>query len=120
MFVFKMPKRKYIKKSASNDGQEVLDRLNAYLDGNADKPAKFLVKFWEDQGNAFSYKEIREAILERTVSEETMRLWQQDYTKLVADKMYPAWLDAIKAGTKGQPIFDDLPDRKSTRLNSSH
>ncbi len=107
-FVFKAPKRRYIQKSASKDGQEVLDRLNAYLDGNADEPAKFLVNFWKDQGNAFSYKEIREAMLEGTVSEETMRLWQQDYTKMVADKMYPVWLNAITAGAKGQPIFDEL------------
>lgn len=109
MFIFKAPKKKYIQKSASKDGQEVLDRLNAYLDGNADEPAKFLVNFWKDQGNAFSYKEIREAMLEGTVSEETMRLWQQDYTKMVADKMYPVWLNAITAGAKGQPIFDELP-----------
>ncbi len=109
MFIFKAPKKRYIQKSASKDGQEVLNRLNAYLDGNADEPAKFLVSFWEDQGTVFSYKEIREAILEGTVSEETMRLWRQDYTKLVADKMYPVWLDAIKAGVKGQPIFDGLP-----------
>lgn len=107
-FVFKAPKRRYIQKSASKDGQEVLDRLSAYLDGNADEPAKFLVNFWKDQGNAFSYKEIREAMLEGTVSEETMRLWQQDYTKMVADKMYPVWLNAITAGAKGQPIFDEL------------
>lgn len=109
MFIFKAPKKRYIRKSASKDGQEVLNRLNAYLDGNADEPAKFLVAFWEDQGKVFSYKEIREAILEGTVSEETMRLWRQDYTKLVADKMYPMWLNAISAGVKGQPIFDDLP-----------
>lgn len=109
MFIFKAPKKRYIRKSASKDGQEVLNRLNAYLDGNANEPAKLLVSFWEDQGKAFSYKEIREAILEGTVSEETMRLWRQDYTKLVADKMYPMWLNAISAGVKGQPIFDDLP-----------
>lgn len=109
MFIFKAPKRRCIQKSASKDGQEILNRLNEYLDGNADEPAKFLVNFWKDQGNAFSYKEIREAILEGTVSEETMRLWQQDYTKMVADKMYPVWLEAITAGVKGQPIFDELP-----------
>lgn len=109
MFIFKAPKRRYVQKSASKDGQEVLNRLNDYLDGNTDGPAKFLVRFWKDQGNAFSYKEIREAILEGTVSEETMRLWQQDYTKMVADKMYPVWLNAIMAGVKGQPVFDGLP-----------
>lgn len=109
MFIFDAPKRGFVQKSTSKDGQEVLNRLNAYLDGNADEPAKFLVRFWKDQGNAFSYKEIREAILEGMISEETMRLWQQDYTKMVADKMYPVWVNAITAGVKGQPVFDGLP-----------
>ncbi len=106
-FIFKKPKR--IPKRILRESQEVLKRLNDYLDGNAEEPVKFLVAFWDDQGTAFSYKEIRQTILDGSVSEETMRLWRQDYSKMVADKMYPVWLDAIKAGVSGQPIFDDLP-----------
>lgn len=106
-FLFKKPKAG--KKIRSRDGQEILKRLNDYLDGNCEKPVKFLVSFWQDQETSFSYKELRQAILDGSLSEETVRLWQQDYTKLVADKMYPVWMDAIKAGASGQRIFDGLP-----------
>ena len=84
-FIFKKPKR--IPKRILRESQEVLKRLNDYLDGNAEEPVKFLVAFWDDQGTAFSYKEIRQTILDGSVSEETMRLWRQDYSKMVADKM---------------------------------
>lgn len=106
-FIFKKPK--VGKKIRSRDGQEILKRLNDYLDGNCEKPVKFLVSFWQDQETSFSYKEMRQAILNGSLSEETVRLWQQDYSKLVADKMYPVWMDAIKAGASGQPIFAGLP-----------
>lgn len=106
-FIFKKPKA--IVKKKSQDSQEVLRRLNEYLDGNADGPVKFLVSFWQDQGTAFTYKELRQAVLDGNISEETMRLWRQDYSKLVADKMYPVWMDAIRAGSSGQRIFEGLP-----------
>lgn len=106
-FIFKKPKAG--KKIRSRNGQEILKRLNDYLDGNCEKPVKFLVSFWQDQETSFSYKEMRQAILDGSLSEEMVRLWQQDYTKMVADKMYPVWMDAIKAGASGQPIFDGLP-----------
>lgn len=89
--------------------EEVLTRLETYLDDNADEPARFLVSFWKDQGTAFTYKEIREAILAGVLSTEILRAWTQDYTKMVADKMYPIWLDAISSGVSGQPIFDGQP-----------
>lgn len=108
-FIFKAPKNRRIRKSASRDGQEVLIRLNDYLEGKADEPARILTSFWGNQASTFSYGEIREAILEGSVTQETMRLWQQDYTKMVADKMYPVWMDAVKAGASGQPVFDDFP-----------
>ncbi len=106
-FIFKKPKR--MPKRRSRDGQEILKRLDDYLEGNSDKPVKFLLSFWKDQENAFTYKEIRQAILDGSISQEAMQLWQQDYSRMVADKMYPVWIDAIKAGASGQPIFDDLP-----------
>ena len=52
-----------------------------------EEPVEFLVGFWKDQEDAFTYKEIRQAILDGAISEETMRLWMQDYSILVAENM---------------------------------
>lgn len=39
-----------------------------------------------------------------------MRLWMQDYSILVAEKMYPVWEKALAAGPFGQPIMDAFAD----------
>lgn len=108
MFLFKKVKgKKRLKAQAS---LEVLSRLNNYLDENVEEPVEFLVGFWKDQEDAFTYKEIRQAILDGAISEETMRLWMQDYSILVAEKMYPVWEKALAAGPFGQPIMDAFAD----------
>lgn len=103
------PKRvqKVIKQSKEN--QELLDRLNNYVNNNAGKPVKCLVSFWKDQETVFTYKEIKEAILRGTLTEDEMEAWRKDYSKMVEDIMYPVWLSAIKKGPSGQPIFDGIP-----------
>lgn len=42
------------------------------------------------------------------VSQETLRLWIQDYSVLLANNLKNLWLDAIKAGPAGHPILDGL------------
>lgn len=108
MWIYKRPTRENRRKS--EDSKEVLDRLEAYLNENTEEPAKFLVRFWEDQSNVFTYKEIREAILAGVLTVEYIKQWQQDYSVLVAEKMTPLWQDAIEAGTKGQPVMDALTE----------
>ena len=61
MFLFKQKKGK--KKLRTQASIEILDRLNDYLEGNSSGPVEFLVRFWKDQEDAFTYKEIRQAIL---------------------------------------------------------
>ena len=39
---------------------------------------------------------------------ETLELWRQDYSILVADRLSNMWTKAIEAGPKGQPILDGL------------
>lgn len=108
MFLFKKVKGKRRLKAQAS--LEVLSRLNNYLDENVEEPVEFLVGFWKDQEDAFTYKEIRQAILDGAISEETMRLWMQDYSILVAEKMYPVWEKALAVGPFGQPIMDAFAD----------
>ena len=64
--------------------------------------------FWEDQQDVMSYQEIRQVILDGVIGQETVDLWMQDYSILVADTLRSMWTDAIKAGPAGQPILDGL------------
>ena len=47
-------------------------------------------------------------MLDGALTTETLELWRQDYSILVADRLNNMWTKAIEAGPKGQPILDSL------------
>lgn len=100
------PKR--VKKTRAKSSQEVLRRLEEYLKDSCDEPVQILCGFWEDQQNAITYQEIRQAVLDGVISQEMLHLWSQDYSVLVTNRMSKLWTDAIAAGPKGQPLLDGL------------
>lgn len=105
---FRLIPAKRVKKVKSANSQEVLRRLEEYLDGCYDEPMRILCGFWEDQQNAITYQELRQAVLDGEINEETIRLWQQDYSILVLGQLSSLWIKAIQAGSTGQPILDGL------------
>lgn len=115
-FLFKQKTgRKKLKTQASLD---ILERLNDYLDEDIKEPMQFLVNFWQDQTDAITYKEIRQAILDGYMSEETLRLWAQDYSVLVSERLYPLWNQSLSAGSISQPVMDKLATTFAFDLNT--
>lgn len=102
------PKR--VLKVKTKNGKEVLRRIDEYLESAAvtGEPVEILCGFWEDQQNAITYQELRQAVIDGAISQETLRLWTQDYSVLVASKLNNLWTNAIIAGSAGQPILDGL------------
>lgn len=78
----------------------VLRLLRSFLDENEPGLVRFLVNTWRSQGQAITYKELREAILRGDIDPQWMEDWTQDYTRLVADKLQPAWEKAIVAAAE--------------------
>lgn len=107
---FRMTSPKRVKKVKTKNGKEVLRRLEEYLESAAvtGEPVEILCRFWEDQKNAITYKELRQAVQDGEISQETLRLWSQDYSVLVANRLNNMWTGAIMAGVAGQPILDGL------------
>lgn len=99
---------KWFKKARAGNGDEVLKRLEDYLNGNFDEPVKILCGFWKDQQDAISYQELREAVINGKLDESTWKAWSHDYSVLVSSKLKNIWEEAAKAGAKGQPIMDGL------------
>lgn len=100
-------RKRKIRKAKSHNAQEVLDRLRAFLDGNTTEPVRMLYGFWKDQQDAISYQELRQAVIDGYISEQTMRDWQNDYSVLVKNELALLWQSAMAEGPSGQPIFDD-------------
>ena len=85
----------HIQKTANKD--QVLRLLRSYVDDNSPGLVRFLVNTWQSQGNAITYKELREAILAGEIDAKWLEDWMQDYSRLVIKHLYPAWLDAMGA-----------------------
>lgn len=100
---------KIIKKKKTKNAQEILKKLEDYLKGNCDEPIKILCGFWKDQQDAITYQELREAVIQGHMNEETFRLWSQDYSIMIADKFKNVWEDAMAAGAISQPVMQGLP-----------
>lgn len=92
----------------TKNSQEVLQKLEEFLKSNCEEPALILCGFWKDQQNAITYQELRQAVMDGAISQETLRLWSQDYSLLIANKLNSMWTDAIVAGSKGPTIFNNL------------
>lgn len=99
---------KRVKKIKTKRAEEILARLQSYLDNNTDEPVRMLCGFWQDQQDAITYQELREAVKEGAMSEEIFRLWAQDYSVLVASKMRNIWEGAIQGGSMSQPVMNGL------------
>lgn len=97
-----------VRKVKTKNGQEVLQRLEVYLESKCEDPVEILCGFWKDQQDAITYQELRQAVIDGTLTTETLELWRQDYSILVADRLNNVWTKAIEAGPKGQPILDGL------------
>lgn len=82
----------------SNEQAAALRLLRSFLDTNEPELVRILVNTWRSQGQAITYKEIREAILKGDIDPEWLEDWMKDYSKLVEKYMKPAWEKAIEEG----------------------
>ncbi len=116
MAILIMPAKR-VRKAKTRNSQEVLQRLQEFLEQDADtgRLVSVLCGFWEDQQEAVSYQELRQIVMDGTVSKEMLKLWSQDYSKLVANTLSIHWTAAAGAGISGQPIMDGLSFKFNTQ-----
>ena len=97
MFLFRK-----IKKRSSRPPNKVKEALEKYLNDNTSELSRWLVRCWKDQQTVFTFKEIRTAIQNETISKRTIEEWQQDYSKLVHDRIVPELIEAMKTGAANE------------------
>ena len=107
-FRFMKPKTRIVPIKKSEEDQEVLDKLQEYLDSALEEPVRFLVRFWKDQAAVLTYKELRKIAVNEEFPEEIMKDWRQDYSRLLRDKMTPVWEEAVKAGIQSNPVLQGM------------
>lgn len=75
----------------------LLWKLRSYLDAAEPELVYFLVNTWRAQGRAITYKELREAILNREINADLLEEWRQDYSRFVVKRLKPKWDEAMRA-----------------------
>ncbi len=58
---------------------DIHDLLNSFIDDGWEEPAKVLYSMWDDQQKAITYKELKEAIRNGSLTVSDYMAWQQDY-----------------------------------------
>lgn len=102
-------RKKMLRKKASvGNSKEILERLDAYLRDNTDEPIEILCGFWKDQSKAITYQELRQAVLDGSLTEETYREWSKDYSLFVQNRLHTMWESAVAAGAISQPLIYNL------------
>lgn len=96
---------KHLKKARSGNGTEILKKLQDFLDSESDEPVKILCGFWKDQQNVITYQELRQGVIDGTLTEETYREWSSDYSFLVQERLQFLWNEALTTGSVSQPIM---------------
>lgn len=99
---------KHIRKKRSGNGDLILKKLEDFLKNESEEPVKILCHFWKDQQNAITYRELRQAVIDGTLTEETFREWSNDYSLLVQERLKFMWNNALAAGSISQPLMGGL------------
>lgn len=84
-----------IAKKTSDAGKKVLEMLDSFIEAGQAEPTFWLTRIWNDQQNAITYKELREAILNGFIDEATLQAWQNDYATFVNETLKPLWIDSM-------------------------
>lgn len=116
MFLFRNSKP--IKKRGPMPSNEVKATLEKFLSKDNTKLVRFLVRYWKDEQTVLTYKELRQAIIDKTVPLQMFRDWQQDYSKMVHEKLVPEWKRAMEAGATDQMNHKNLDI--GFKFNSDH
>lgn len=84
----------------SRDQYAALNRLRSFLDKEYPKLARLLVRIWNDQQNAITYKELRDAILRGDLTVQQWQDWQSDYAVFFNTYLREKLINAYTAGGK--------------------
>lgn len=88
-----------IEKSAA--ATAVLRKLRSFLDSAEPTLVYFLVRIWNGESKAITYKELREAILAGdipwVVMDALLEEWRDDYAKFIVNHLQDAWVEAMRA-----------------------
>ncbi|MCL6597953.1 MAG: phage head morphogenesis protein [Alicyclobacillus macrosporangiidus] len=93
---------KAMRDPAAAKASAVLDALRSFLKTEEPTVMRWLRSLWEVQQNAVTYGQIRDDILQGTLTIDLLKQWQEDYARFVTEKLAPKWREAMQAAAREQ------------------
>ena len=81
---------------SADEKTKLLNKLRSFLNREEPKTVKWLLSFWGEQQEAITYKELREAYLNGYITGGQIQKWQEDYSRLITEKLLPQWEIAME------------------------
>lgn len=88
-----------ILKSKPNYNQSI-KRIRNLIDKQQPQLVFLLLKEWQKQQNYFTYKDIRQGLLDGSLTNSMIREWQDSYTQFISTHLAPIWEQAMNDAAK--------------------
>lgn len=88
-----------ISKSKPNYNQ-FIKRIRKLIDKQQPQLVFLLAKEWQKQQNYFTYKDIRQGLLDGSLTNSMIRAWQDSYTQFISTHLAPIWEQAMNDAAK--------------------
>ena len=86
---------------------KIYARLNNFLKAREPKLARFLARY-TSASDVITYQDLRQAILTGELESGALMRWQEDYSKMIIEHIYPEWERAMSYAAK--TLEDKYPD----------
>lgn len=105
--------------SPEKEVYNALQRLRQYIQDAQPALVSLVMRMWQKQQKAVTYKQLREAILTGAVTPGMVQQWQQDYSEFVSGTLFPQWTDAMEGATEQiktvHPEYDFNPSAENVK-----
>lgn len=88
-----------ISKSKPNYNQ-FIKRIRKFIDKQQPQLVFLLTKEWKKQQNYFTYKDIRQGLLDGSLTNSMIKAWQDSYTQFISNHLAPIWEQAMNGAAK--------------------
>lgn len=86
-------------KSKPNYNQSI-KRIRNLIDKQQPQLVFLLAKEWKNQQNYFTYKDIRQGLLDGSINNSMIKAWQDSYTQFISTHLAPIWTQTMNNAAK--------------------
>lgn len=101
------------------DYNKAIKRIRNLIDKQQPELVFLLAREWENQEKYFTYKDIRQGLLNGSINNSMIKAWQDSYTQFISTHLQPIWNKTMNTAAKQisnqYPLFSFDPNHSNVR-----